>query len=316
MVISAPARVFSVKEIIDKTAALIKEHGINPGEEKYRELVLIEAEKYQLNENHIKELARHLKIDLPSPPANAKNWILSICKIYMSAKYTNPVDPREYILMVSSKSFFGVQGVIHYTQNGYLDTSWFKDFIMDLDKHAINYERALKSIPVDTDKNQRIRLDREFFSKNVNDPINQTYSGGITIEQLRVAHAFFKKYLPVVEGICNNCFKLSFPLGGAGARWVSSESNPCEIRLSEPKPDGWPSQQKLYVTHNYKDGDKVLHVKWNGIYTDKPEFTSKLRQADTHIPWMVYEYEKLVNRLPIVNEIQTKFAVCQCKKIV
>lgn len=305
----------TASEIIAKTQKQITLLKIKPGREKYKELVLQEAENYKLNENQVKELARHLGITVLSPPKNAKGWTLSICKIYMSLKYTNPNEPKEFIVMVSSRSLFGVQGIIHHTPNGYLDISWFKNFVMDLDLYSQAYENGLKSISPNLTNDERIAAERKLFTYNVNTPINRAFSNGLTVEQLRAAHAFFLKYIPQVEGICKNCFCLSLPQSGAGARWISQPLNSCEIRLSAPKPDGYPCQQVLYLTQNYKVNRQILHLSWSGIYTDSPALDKILKQANTHIPWNIYDYESLVNRLPTINSIQTTLQTCLCKKI-
>lgn len=303
----------SAQQIIDETAAYIAKHNINPRREKYRHLVLKHAEKYSLDDVQVKQLARHLDIVVFSPPRFARAWRPSICKIYMSMKYTNRSNPSEFVVMIASKSLFGVKTVIHRTPNGYVSTAWFTTFVPELDIVAANYENAVKNIPQNlTTKQREILIQRE-FAQHVNDKINPKFPNGMAVEQLRATNAFFLKYLPDVEGICPTCFSLSLPRSGAGSRWFSVINQECEVRLSEPKPSGYTKQQVLYLTHNYEGSSKALHVKWNGITADSPVFDLQLKQPDTHLPWETYDYETLVNRLPTVNGY--KYTVCQCKKV-
>lgn len=60
--------------------------GISPKKDKYRHMVLQEAEKYTLDDSLVKVLARHLGIPLSAPSRFARGWSLSICKLYISAK--------------------------------------------------------------------------------------------------------------------------------------------------------------------------------------------------------------------------------------
>lgn len=132
------------------------------------------------------------------------------------------------------------------------------------------------------------------------------------IEQILATNAFFLKYLPGVDRICKNCYKLSLPRSGPDVRWYAAENSHCEVRLSDPKKFGYPAQQRLYLTHNYRK-QMTLHVRCNGIMTCSPSFYDKVTQPDTHIAWEVNEFENIVNRTPAQNT--QNFQVCQCKKV-
>lgn len=300
-------------DIIERTDAHMKRLGIHPKQGKYCHLVLQEAEKEQLSEWEVRKLANHLGIRWFPPPYFAGTWLPSLCKIYLSVKYTNPKEPQEFIVLFSANTCkFGGKIVIHHTPNGYLDKSWFTEFVPDLDQMANNFQMAAGRI-VDRggsfSKQTSQQLRRE-FSAHINDPINSRYSGGMSMDQIRATNAFFFKYLPDVDGLCTRCFKLSLPRTGAGVRWFAPSNNFCEVRLSEPKIFEHEGQRRLYLTHNYTYNEQVLHVKWKGIFNDTPTLTTTLKQQETHIPWELYDYEHLVASLP--EHQGHKFLVCQC----
>lgn len=304
----------TVPEVIERTKARISQLGINPRKEKYRHLVLQEAENHRLTETQYKQLARHLDIEIVFPPRFARAWNFSLCKIYMSSKYTNPSNSDEFVVLISSRSHFGVRAIVHHTPYGYLDKSWFTTFVPDLDLFAKNYQNALKQTGFNVQGKEFEERVRREFTSNINDNLNRKFPDGMTSEQIKAVNAFFLKYLPDVEGICRFCFKLSLPRSGPGVRWFAPNNTLCEVRLSEPKPNGYPCQQRLYLTHNYQINLARIHVKWNGIVTESPTLTKVLQQSDTHIPWEFYDYADIVNRLPSYNNYQ--FVVCQCKKTI
>ena len=228
---------------------------------------------------------------------------------YLSPMYTNQNDPREFVICVSGSTNYGTSGIIHHLPSGYVDVSWFTEFIPALEQISEQFPAAIQAIPENLPPKQLEAEKRKVTSRIVNDTINQEYDEGLTRKQLRIINAFFQRYLPGLEGICEKCFKLNLPTSGFGERWSSPETNNCEIRLSEPKPQGRPHQQILYVSHKYEIDEKVLHVKWDGIVSDDPpELVTNHKQPQTHIPWKFYEYQEVVPLLPQEQDIE----VCQC----
>lgn len=104
-----------VKGILEVIEQRIVQMGINPGRKKWRYLVVAEAEKHSFDLKELRELLGAVNISYINPPLFASNWAPSICKKFMSLKYTNPNDDREFVHMVSSNSIFGVAGTIHHT---------------------------------------------------------------------------------------------------------------------------------------------------------------------------------------------------------
>lgn len=298
----------NVKDIITQAEQHFLSLGItNPGKQKWRCFVVSEAEKHPLSQHEVRELTGMLDISYVSPPLIARSWIPSICKKFMSIKYTNPKDLREFIVLVTSNSIFGIAGIIHKTPYGYKDPKWFTDFVTDLDIMEASYKNALLKLSPQLQGGAREIKERAAFSKYVNDPINLAFSSnGMTIEQIRAVNAFFHKYIPDIDGICSKCFKLGLPLRGPGIRWFSTNLSNCEIRLSDPKPHGQVGQQKIYITHQYEINQNELYVRWDGITT--PILDPILKDEFTHLCWKTYDYEY------ITKTLSHTVPICQCPK--
>lgn len=273
------------------------------GEEKRRRLAVIEAQKHVLTTGEVRELANSLGICYVSPPLIARAWIPSICNKYMSVKYTDPKDDRHYVILITSRSIFGVSGVIYHTPKGYKDTSWFNTFIQDLDKMYVAYHNAVQQIPSQFQSLERQERELNAFGIHVNDTINRVFSNkGMTKEQIHAVNAFFHRYAPDIEGICSRCFKLCLPKKGPGIRWVSDSLSSCEIRLSAEKPFGQLGQQKTYVTHMYRINSKMLHVRWDGFSPQATlvQLNHKASNDDyfySHLCWKSYNYETITKML-------------------
>ena len=298
---------------------------ISTNSDIYRHYVLKETKGSSLCEREWKNIAVHLGIEwIPCSNSISKSWtpswIPSISMEYMSAKYTNPHCSEEFVILVSNRSVFGIKGVIEHTKNGFKDPTWFTDFVPTLVEISESYSSKVSELPGNLNVNERIKAKRTIGNLSINTPLNAAYQN-MDIEQVRTINAFFGEYLPSIEGICSRCFLLSLPDRGLGARWFSQDLQRCEVRLSIPKPDGWPSQQILYVTQQYKPVKKEVYVKYEGIiheenenWTDtssNPEFTRNNRQSSVHIPWEKYCYTQTVLDLPLLKG--TQLQVCQCQ---
>lgn len=299
-----------VKTILGNADRYFTRQGITPRMHKWRNMVLRQADKFLLFESEVKDLAKALNITFKSPVGIPGSWIISICKKFMSVKYTNPKDKNEFIVALDSNSVFGIDGVLHHTPNGWKNPEWFNTFVTDLDLMFADYQNDITKIPSSLSLKKRENFERFSFRKNVNDPINQAFSTkGMKIEQIRAINAFFGKYIPDIDGICNNCFKLCLPESGPGIRWRSTSLSECEIRLSEPKKYGRIGQQKLYITHLYVLNTKRLVVKWDGLRTSMPSLDSNVGQELTHLCWKTYDYEYITNSLS-----NFQVPICQCLK--
>lgn len=306
-------KVHEILSKIDHELSLL--HLSHAGEEKRRRMAVAEAERYFLTNIEVRELASALGICYVSPPLIARTWIPSICIKYMSVKYTDPKDNRHYVILVTSRSMFGVSGIIYHTPNGYKDTSWFNTFIEDLDKMYLDYHYAVKQIPPQFQGLERQERELTAFGLHVNNTINQVFlNKDMTKEQVLVVNAFFHKYVPDIEGICPRCFKLGLPKKGPGIRWVSDKLNSCEIRLSAEKYFGKPGQQKTYVTHMYRLNSRMLHVRWDG-YSPQATLVKLDRKASnddyfySHLCWKSYDYEKITKML---QQQFSSIQVCKC----
>lgn len=299
---------YKVKEILLKVEQQISQKGIKGGVKKWKNLVLIEAEQHSLSYSDVRELALELDISFVSPPYFARCWLPSICKTFLSVKYTNPGDDREFVVMITSRSIFGISGIIHHTPNGYKDPKWFRDFVQDLDLYHANYVKSLASNLQKSQGKDLENSNRRAFGKYINDPINEAFSTkGMTIEQIHAVNAFLHKYIPDLDGICLKCFKISLPHRGAGVRWFSQNLENCEVRLSEVKPFGLQGQQKMYVTHQYIVKQENLWVKWDGTFVP-PVLDPNNKQLYTHLCWQTYDYEFITKKL------SHQITICQCQK--
>ncbi|MCE2983175.1 MAG: hypothetical protein LW832_06380 [Parachlamydia sp.] len=152
------SKIASIEDIIKKTEERIKQLGISPKKEKYKHLILQEAEKYSLTENQVKKLGQHIGIKWIAPPYFAIAWKPSLCKIYMSVKYTNPNNPQEFIVIISSKSLFGIKSILHHTPNGYLDKSWLAVF-----RYSTSYQPTALTSPFSKSSDSLFELPWIFF---------------------------------------------------------------------------------------------------------------------------------------------------------
>jgi len=287
---------------------------------KYRHLVLKAASQYHLSPVELKSLAGHLGIEWISPPRSIpKTWTPSISTKPIGIKYTNPNDSEDYAVLVSSQSIFGVKGIIRHTSKGYLDISWFTEFVPMLADVYAEYESAIGELPSQCDVLKRIRQERALMSRYINDSINAKYDQGMTVEQSGAIHALLKTYMPGVEGLCRKCYKLFLPRSGLGESWQLKNS---EIRLSAPKVDGRPGQRILYVTHQIKPDEKeVISLKYEGIVREPEvkwldgrqplQLTNKEDQLDTHIPWEIYDSAQIISELSKIQGLD--FPICQCQ---
>jgi hypothetical protein len=300
-------------------------------------------EEYQLSERELKKLAKHLQIEwIERDCSIPQTFIPSISLEHEGIKYTNPTDPKEFTIFCSSKSAFGARCVLKHTKNGYQDPSYFTHFVPSLAIVKSNYQEALKPI---TQKVERLpaqkkdEIIRNIAQQHINSPLNREYkNNGMKLTELQIIHLFFNLYMPGIDGICPKCFKLSLPIEGFGARWLSQDNN--EIRLSIPKINSrYDAHKVLYATHTFKRNGKKLHVAFEGIhYVQRADckinriesqlkviepINIQLFSEDTHkkperipsvhIPYDIYNhYLGIIQYFPYISN--QEFLICQCQK--
>lgn len=272
---------------------------VNPQSFKFKQLVIAQSENLTLFPQDIVDLGLHLGMKLfPRPKGIGQDWKYSLCKSYLSQRYTNPKNPCEYTVVVPPGNKGSLPYVIHRSGQGYADARWFLEVIPEL--------ATIISDPA---------VGRP-FSMNFNSELNKffetrNHGKGMTPGQIQALNLFFEKYVPGIEGICTSCFKVSLPISGAGERWTLRSDDRYEVRLSAAKPNGKSRQQSEYVSHAEVDqNQELLYALWDPAqcqvrYGHKIVGGQKNEQniIDSHIPWKVYDFDKLSIGMPR----------CQCK---
>lgn len=315
----------------------------------YHHFIRTYLNEYRLDEKELKKLARELHIewfdrDISIP----QSFIPSISIEYKGIKYTNPDDHQDFTIFCSSESIFGVKCVLKHTQKGYQDPSFFTHFVPSLAIVKSNYEEALKPLKVEKLlPKKRDDILRRLGQQHINSPLNQEYKqNGMHLTELQIIHLFFNLYMPGIQGICQQCFKLSLPLNGFGARWHCKNKSQDgiridDIRLSVPKINSsYDAHKVLYVTHSVESPQNTLHVAFEGVYyvqrtnwnNEKIESQLSLsqplraqlfskqthlqpdREPAVHIPYDLYNnyYLDVIQNLP--NITNQDFLICQCQK--
>jgi len=310
----------------------------------YHRYIRSHLQEYHLSERELKKLAEYLHIEwFDRDHSIPQSFIASLSLEHEGIKYTNPNDHQEFTIFCSSKSIFGVKCVLKHTQKGYQDPTYFTHFVPSLAIVKSNYYEALKPISQKIERlspKKRDEILRFHAQRTVNSPLNREYKDkGMNLTELQIIHLFFNLYMPGCNGICQNCFKLSLPIEGFGARWLSKTPQHTEIRLSTPKLNSYDAHRVLYVTHEFIDKD-LLYVAFEGIryiprQDDKGEIiesqvmvderpkpqvysqaTHKLveREPAIHIPYDIYNnyYLDIIQSIP--NLTNHKFLICKCQK--
>lgn len=181
--------------------------------------------QYWLEERELKILASQLGIYwFPRDITIPYSHIASISFDYEGTKYTNPEDKQEFTIFCSDRSIIGVDCVLKHTRNGFQDSSYFTHFVPLLADVWSNYQGALKSISFSNETpKKRDDILRSLQERYINSPLNREYKNGMCLTKHQMIHLFFNQYLPGIKGICSQCFNLSLPREGFGARWKSKE---------------------------------------------------------------------------------------------
>ena len=264
---------------------------VSPRSAKFITLVAIEADKHDIPDHQVAQLALQMGLKMYPRPKNVpETWKVKLCKNYLAQRYENPGDPFEYVVVLPGSSIGRLPYVIHRTPVGYADPTWFLEIVPQLQK-------ILKDPTLGHPFTRR-------FNKSVNE-ILEKQPRGILPGQIKALTLFFEQYIPLgyvpqIEGVCGSCFKISLPDGGAGEKWTHRSDETYEVRLSAAKANPLPGQQTPYVTHREVSKNKtILHAFWNT--TDKkvgPPSPSN-RPEGVHIPWEDYDYNKFCVDMPV-----------------
>ena len=164
---------------------------------------------YYLNLQQVKWLANFLKIPYEEIPKQYSNWTPGLSNYLSCIKYTNPKDPREYILLVQARNRLGSLELLHR------DPKNPKNFSSIAFQKIIPYfTEDLASLR--NDFHQKIKLDhpsiqtydlekqgaiiRGAFGEVVNKSINKSHPN-IDPFAIRVIHSFFDISIPEIDGI-------------------------------------------------------------------------------------------------------------------
>ncbi len=252
--------------------------------DKFKQLTASLAEKYGLVTEQSLFLASSLGIKFfPRPLGIPETWVSTLCKSFMSQKYTNPENPLEYAIVTQPDALGKLLSVIQRTPSGWADARWFFEIIPELNT-IINNPKAPRP-----------------FSEAFNNIIN---SNKLNPWQVHALNLFFEKYVPGIEGICPTCYQIQLPRSGAGERWLNrSNGHEYEVRLSAAKTYGYPEQRREYVSQTIVNPTgEALFAMWDPLKC-KVEYTDNMRQGFTHIPWEIYDYNKFSISMPL----------CKCK---
>lgn len=168
------------------------------------------SEELNLPASQLINLALHLGVRwFPKPVNIPDTWKIVLCKKFLSQRYNNPTNPEEYVVIKSPNSYGGLPYIIHKTSEGYAENRWFTEVIPNLNELLAQAFSDCK-YPYTEDFNTTVN---QFFE-------NAQNGKGMTVGQVAAFNLFFDKYVPGLEGICTNCFRVSLPNSGAGERWV------------------------------------------------------------------------------------------------
>lgn len=334
----------SLQHMIDTTKDRCRRLGIivTEGNKRFRELIIKESQNRRFSLDALKDLAKYLDIHFEPPPKAYDQWYPSFCASLISVKYVNPQDHREYITIPTPRSPIGSIQVLHHYPTGYQCVEYFNAFIprVSLQELVAKYyegaEAANDAVFDESEENRMIvnshllSSGRGNFSRTIAKNVMIHYSD-LEEYTVRVLHAFFDIYVPYVDGVCSNCFKISLPDNGFGIKYdsvVNDAYNKLEIRVSPPKPDGDRQQRYLYVTNMLQVHGKKMYLGLCPHEGIKPIFTTQLKLSDEslifHHPWESH-YQPVFNSWLSQDDHQKKIQeflntksqimvpLCQCK---
>lgn len=267
--------------------------------EKYKHMIVREAQKYSLNEREIGKLARHIGIQVFEKPKGVPlSWEVKLhYTTGFGLKYIDPQKKDRYLLVVACHNT-QKPIVIRRTGGGFVDARWFYELVPELANFKNNSDNYIHTFSAK-------------FNEILNEKLkNQNNKQGMTSEQLKMILAYWEKYIPNLEKICQICFnRRMLPRSGAGMRHLNHSNPAVEIRVSEPKPNPKPGQDVDYVTHTLENGNsELVYAMWDKMQFEHNKeinflFTHNLRQELTHIPWEIYDF----------NFFDKESSGCQCK---
>ncbi|HEY5260163.1 MAG TPA: hypothetical protein VIJ46_05885, partial [Rhabdochlamydiaceae bacterium] len=173
---------------------------------------------------------------------------------------------------------------------------------------------------------------RGSFTKHVLKPIKtEAKKTGAILDpfSVRLLYTFFDICVPEVDGICPNCFQVSFPDKGFGISYEKrvAQDRFHEIRISLDKMGGHTQQQAIYITNTLNVTGTVAYVKWEKSEKHRFTFTDDITEEITHKPYHTTDQQKLREYLAS-DKARTEFQqlstnkspnlvlpICQCNPI-
>jgi len=212
----------------------------------------------------------------PRPKNIPSEWIFSVSRKYLNVKFENPHNALEYVIVIPPHARGRQSYIIHHLPNMCVPAEWFEEILPQLDPML-----HVK----DVDKKAY-----EFVEKKM-----------LTEKQVVLINDFFLRYrIPVIEGICRACFRVSLPKTGFGLRYQEKSNHHNEVRFCPGRKNSLnPSQQRPYVTQ--KESNKFLSID-ESITPSKYGYTTDRRLPGVHIPYEKYDF----------NQLWTQ--PCQCKR--
>lgn len=324
----------SAEMIIRKVRDNLRERGCTISElsEQFRFLVIEESENYYLNIHQVKWLADKLNIPYEKIPEQYSAWIPGFSNYLTCIKYTNPSDPREYILQAQARNKLGSLELLHRDPSNpkVFSSVVFQKiipyFTEDLDALRNNLHQKVKQ---DHPAIQTYDLDKQgaiirgAFGEVVCKTVNKSHPS-IDPFTIRVIHAFFDIGIPEIDGMCPKCYRVSMPKSGFGIRYKSSLNDGLyyEVRLSSEKLCGYPQQSEIYITNTLNMHGQIRYVKWTES-NDNFNLTQMIDEEITHIPYRlksqqsVFDYLKSQTTMSYFRNILPKIPnivvpLCQC----
>ncbi len=297
----------TAKELIKIIKDRFVEHEVRASSNKkaFTFQVIQESENYMLDLEQTRELARELGIPYADPPEGYQDWIPGFSNHLTCVQYVNPKDPKDYILLVQSgkKGKLGEMIALHYRAGKFVECQYFHELFpvaVDLNTLKTNFFNDVKQ---QADLRQKTAKDqgnyvRGSFTKHVLNPIRtEAKKTGATLDpfSVRLLYTFFDICVPEVDGICPNCFQVSFPDSGFGISYEKrvAQDRFHEIRISLDKMGGHPQQQAIYITNTLNVTGTVAYVKWDKSQKPRFTFTRDVKEEITHLPYKVTDTQKL-----------------------
>jgi hypothetical protein len=338
-------RSVSAEDILSRVRKQLEANNnyISENSQEFKFLVIEESDNYPLDLQNVIKLARALGIPYGKIPREYSSWIPSLSNLLTSLKFTNPDNPKEYILCVRTNMTESTEVtaqesrvILRHTSNGFSSFEAFQDLtsiqLPNLNVLKENFAKDLKENHPDilnyTEK-KKGDVVRGSFTRNVIEPINRVVNR-LDPFTIKLIYTFFEIAIPELDCVCLDCFTVSMPNSGFGIRYELRKADHLsyEIRLSPKKLGGQAQQLQMYITNKINVNGMIRYIKWQK--KDPAEhpaasysLTEKVGDFWTHLPFGSNNQKEVFNFLSSDEAIQNfssnsniTIPLCQCKNTI